>query len=68
LAGLKSHFSGEIESQIFQREEKDFIMMAKQIKSKLDPSDFLVFLPSSDTSTIGIVDAFDKEGILTMMK
>ncbi|HMS91674.1 MAG TPA: hypothetical protein PKC87_05615, partial [Candidatus Absconditabacterales bacterium] len=43
-------------------------MIAKQIKTKIKESDFLIFLPSSDLSTIGIIDALDKEGILTMMK
>jgi hypothetical protein len=37
---------------MFQREERDFGMVVKQIKSKLDKSDFIVFLPSSDESTI----------------
>jgi len=68
LKGLKASFDGEIESQMFQRDEKDFLMIAKQLKSKISSSDFIVFLPSSDTNTIWIVEAFGKEGILTSMK
>lgn len=68
LKGLKSHFTGTIVSQMYQKEEKDFPMIAKQIKSKINESDFLIFLPSSDESTIWIINAFDKEGILSMMK
>jgi hypothetical protein len=37
---------------MYQKEEKDFQMIAKQIKSKINESDFLIFLPSSDESTI----------------
>ena len=68
LKWLKSHFTGKIESQMYQKEEKDFPMIAKQIKSKTNESDFIIFLPSSDESTIWIINAFDKEWILTMMK
>ena len=68
LKWLKSHFTGEIQSQMYQKEEKDFPMIAKQIKAKTDASDFIIFLPSSDESTIWIINAFDKEWILSMMK
>lgn len=68
LKWLKSSFQWEIEEQMYQKEEKDFNMIAKQIKSKINESDFLIFLPSSDESTIGIINAFDKEWILSMMK
>jgi hypothetical protein len=37
---------------MFQKDEKDFLMIAKQIKEKVKESDFIVFLPSSDSSTI----------------
>jgi hypothetical protein len=37
---------------MYQKEEKDFPMIAKQIKSKTNESDFIIFLPSSDESTI----------------
>jgi len=65
---LKENFTGEVESQMFQKDEKDFPMIAKQIKPKINESDFIVFLPSSDSSTIWIVEAFDKEWILSKMK
>ena len=68
LNGMETHFTGKIESQTYQKEEKDFLMIAKQIKTKIKESDFLIFLPSSDLSTIWIIDALDKEWILTMMK
>ena len=68
LEWLKTSFTGKIESQMYQKEEKDFPMIAKQIKSKIHESDFLIFLPSSDESTIGIINAFDNEWILSMMK
>ncbi|MFZ2150519.1 MAG: ABC transporter substrate-binding protein [Candidatus Absconditicoccaceae bacterium] len=68
IKGLKENFTGEVETQMFQKDEKDFLMIAKQIKAKIKESDFIVFLPSSDSSTIGIVEAFDKESILSMMK
>ncbi len=68
LKGLKASFTWELQSQMYQKEEKDFQMIAKQIKSKINKSDFLIFLPSSDESTIGIINAFDKEWILSMMK
>lgn len=65
---IKENFTGEVETQMFQKDEKDFVMIAKQIKAKIKESDFIVFLPSSDSSTIWIVQAFDKESILSMMK
>lgn len=68
LKWLKASFKWEIEEQMYQKEEKDFNMIAKQIKSKINESDFLIFLPSSDESTIWIINAFDKEWILSMMK
>lgn len=65
---LKENFTGEVETQMFQKDEKDFLMIAKQIRAKIKESDFIVFLPSSDSSTIWIVEAFDKEWILSKMK
>jgi hypothetical protein len=57
-----------VEKQIYQSSEKDFGMIAKQIKAKLNDVDFLVFLPNSDGNVIGIIQALDKEGILESMK
>jgi len=65
---IEKNFPGVVEKQIYQSSEKDFGMIAKQIKAKLNDVDFLVFLPNSDGNVIGIIQALDKEGILESMK
>lgn len=65
---IEKYFTWVVEKEIYQSSEKDFGMIAKQIKSKLKDIDFLVFVPNSDGNVIGILQSLDKEGILESMK
>jgi branched-chain amino acid transport system substrate-binding protein len=62
------NYSGETLSFTFNSQEKDFNLLAKQIKSQLTPSDFLITLPSNDTTHIALLKALAQEGILEMLK
>ena len=68
LKSIKANFSGQIEEQTYQADEKDLDMVVKQLKSKLADVDALIFPTNSDANTIWLIQAFDKEGILQSMK
>ncbi|MDR2415287.1 MAG: hypothetical protein LBD75_01360 [Candidatus Peribacteria bacterium] len=61
------NFSGLVSNYLFTSTEKDFSLLAKQIKSQMTPSDFLLFLGCNDVTVSDGLKAFDKEGIFEMM-
>jgi hypothetical protein len=62
------NYAGETQTYTFASNEKDLNLLAKQIKSRLQPEDFLITLPAQDASHIALLKALDNEGILEMMK
>lgn len=67
LNGVKNNFTGNIKDEIYQSDEKDFNMLVKKNKSEIENSDFLIFLPNSDSSTTSIINALDTEKLLESM-
>jgi branched-chain amino acid transport system substrate-binding protein len=62
------YFSGEVVKMSTLPTEKDFTLLAKQLKSNIISSDFVLFVASNSAFLIDGLRAFDKEGILTMME
>jgi ABC-type branched-subunit amino acid transport system substrate-binding protein len=65
---LSAYFPDKASTTTYQTTEKDFVMLAKQLRNKLTPEDFLVMLPCNDVNLETIIKAFEREGILEMMK
>jgi ABC-type branched-subunit amino acid transport system substrate-binding protein len=62
------NFSGQVSTYFFTSNEKDFSILAKQVKSRITPTDFLLFLGCNDVTTVDGLKAFDREGILELMQ
>jgi hypothetical protein len=50
----------------FNSEEKDFSLIAKKVASEKDNIDAIIYIPSSDSSTINVVKALHNEQLLTL--
>jgi ABC-type branched-subunit amino acid transport system substrate-binding protein len=57
-----------IVSTNFNSEEKDFSVIAKGIADKKKDIQGIVYIPSSDSSSINIIKSFDKEGLIQEFK
>lgn len=55
-------------SEKFTSEEKDFSLMAKKVTNVKNNIDAIVYIPSSDSSTINIMKALDSEKLVTWFK
>jgi branched-chain amino acid transport system substrate-binding protein len=59
--GLKKYFNGEVTDIIVQTDEKDYKLLAKQIKSASKNVDYLFFFPVNDASAVAIINAMKTE-------
>jgi branched-chain amino acid transport system substrate-binding protein len=68
LNALTNTYAGQIEKVLFQADEKDFLSVIKQAKTKLTPDSILLFIPNSDGNTIAGIKAMEREGVLELMQ
>lgn len=66
LKSFKADFSGNILEEKFQPDEKDFDIIAKKVAAS--DADAVVMISSPAPTTISLVKAFDRQGVLTKFK
>lgn len=54
--------------QAFNTDEKDFSILAKNIATKKNEFQFIVYIPNSDTTSINVIKALDTEGLISEFK
>jgi ABC-type branched-subunit amino acid transport system substrate-binding protein len=59
--GLKKYFDGEVADIMVATNEKDYKLLAKQIKTASQNADYLVFFPVNDSSAYAIIAAMNAE-------
>lgn len=65
---LVKYFSWEVTKFIYSPDEKDFVALAKQVKSSLSDDDYIVFFPASDVTAVSFIKSMEKEWILKTFK
>lgn len=65
---LKDYFSGHIEELFFPADEKDYALIAKQVKQKANLGEYLIFMTLGDEAVIETMNALEKEGVLSIFK
>lgn len=65
---LKDYFSWHIEELFFPVEEKDYTLIAKQVKQKAHLGEYLIFMTLWDEAVIETMNALEKEGLLELFK
>ena len=65
---FSDYFAGNVVRVGILSNEKDFNLLAKQIKSTITSSDFLLFVASNSAFLIDGLRALDQEGVLEIMK
>lgn len=65
---LKEYYSGQVEEFFFPADEKDYNLIAKQLKTKLNNAEYLIFMALGDDVIMETMNALDQEGLLDIFR